>query len=331
MKEQVKRLLGPADPARGMAIGTGDAEAVLQRAIRDIAPDDVLEPVPRWTRAPGLAVVGAVAAVLVVLGGVAVVLRGAGSPTPATPGATSAAPVPVPTGAACLTVIADHIQPTSYDGKTGRYEYVHLIEGAGVMSQTKDGYATVATTEEIWSWIGSDGFGRIRSNDRDPVYKDEASRRFFAAHPGQLRLGTTTMDDIDVGPLPEANPDAMQRALHLDREDPPANALRGVESLNRGRVLDSAHRAALLRALAGVEGVTCRGTMNDGHGRSGVAVSARDFSLVAPSPGDQRREYLLFDSRTGELLASSGPGMIETAQPKWNTVYLERGYTDTLG
>ncbi len=100
----------------------------------------------------------------------------------------------------------------------------------------------------------------------------------------------------------------------------------GVAGLNRERVLGFAHREAVLRFLATTDGVMCRGEDTDPTGRTGITVSAGRGPGPAPSPANRDREYLLFDPRTGELLASSATGAGE-----WSIVYLERGRTDELG
>lgn len=335
MKEQVRKVLGPFDPARGMPIGSGDAEAVLQQSLRDITPDNVLEPVPRRSRAPRLAVVSAAAAVLVILGAAVVVRSPGGAPAPVTSGATSGGPVLViDPGAACLTAIADHIQPTSYDGRTGRYEYVHGLGHVGASTQTKGRrLVTALFTEERWWWYSPDGSARSRSDIRDIRYADAASRAYYAQHPTELPpTGMKTTDyprDPGAYTLPTTDPAAMRRALYPASDSGPAQALESVTRLNLDRVLDAAHRAAVLRFLAGLDGVTCRGEMADDQGRSGVVVSAARRN--SPGVGAPEEVDLLFDPRTGELLAATSAVGTKLGVSGWATVFLERGYTDSLG
>jgi len=80
----------------------------------------------------------------------------------------------------------------------------------------------------------------------------------------------------------------------------------GEGDINSDRVLDAAHRAAELRFLAGLDGVTCRGNQMDSAGRAGVLVSANRGLGPHPSLGDLGRESLLVDPQTGEILALGG-------------------------
>lgn len=176
-------------------------------------------------------------------------------------------------------------------------------------------------------WSAADGSGR-RVADRGPVqYRDEVSRAFFAAHPNMLRAAredhTFAVGENELRPVPRAEPSAMAEQLYQPRENGPSAALVGVADLNAARILDAAHRAAVLRFLATTDGVTCAGETQTDAG-AGLLVTAPIGQGPHPT-GDNGSEALLFDTRTGELMASgTGPG-------RWTTVYLNRGYTDQTG
>ena len=264
-------------------------------------------------------------------------------PTASPPG--SAQPVILPgsavTSAHCLTTIADRLMTTSYDGRTGQYEYLRMTGSRGFQTEmpgNSAGMAGVSFSEETSQWRAADGSGRVRVVRGVPTYPDEVSRSFYAQHPGMRpEAGTETNDlspgDFSVVPLPAPDPAAMDQALYSPRENGPSQALVGVADLNRQRVLDSAHRAAVLRFLADTDGVTCRGEQTDPAGRTGIAVSADRGRVPQRSPGNQGREYLLVDPRTGEMLASGVDDATATGAGAvtWSTVYLERGRTDALG
>ncbi|MEV0136878.1 hypothetical protein AB0H83_51720 [Dactylosporangium sp. NPDC050688] len=326
MSKQVRALLENADPARGVVVGHGDAEAVLRRAATDITSYEAVPP-RRTTRRAVLAV--AVAAVAVVAGAAGLTLPGhrpAPGPMPGPPavqGSSGTAPN-------CLAALADHLAPAPYDGGTGRYEYLHTRSRGGFTSEVpgKSTFASAAWEVEVKLWNAADGSGR-RVADRGPVqYRDEASRTFFAAHPKMLRAAhedrTFAAGERELRPVPKAEPAAMAEQLYQPRENGPSAALAGVADLNATRILDAAHRAAVLRFLATTDGVTCAGETQTDLG-TGLLVTTPIGQGPHPSPGDNGSEALLFDTRTGELMASgTGPG-------RWATVYLDRGYTDQTG
>jgi hypothetical protein len=323
-------LLEAADPARGVEVPPGDADALLRRAANDITPDELDLPVrarharPRavWPLAVGVTV----AVTAVVAAGV-VTLR---------PAHRAAGPVPGGTAAAathCLAALADQIQSTPYDGRTGRYEFLHVTGHTGVSSEVpgKPGVmASVEYSQETWRWLTADGSGRVRTVTGAPTYRDAASRTYFTEHPDAgIKTGDHTSDvQFEVSPIPPADPAALEQALYQPRENGPSQAVVGVGDLNREHVLDKAHRAGILRFLAGTDGVDCRGDRTDPAGRTGTAVSAARGRGPKPSQGDQGTEWLLFDPRTGEVLAT---GTGEGSAVTWNTVILGRDYSDQPG
>lgn len=333
MSKRVREILEAADPARGVQVGAGDVEALLRLAGNDITSYEAV--VPPRRRASRLLVVSAAFAAIVVVAAAITVLR----PTAGPPGSPQGSIVPGTTGtpAHCLTTIADRLLATSYDGRTGRYEYLRMTGRSGISTQMpgkSTSMATVLFSVETSRWLADDGSGRIRIVRGEPTYPDEASRNFYAQHPGMRpKAGIETNDlrpgDSSVTTLPAADPAAMEQALYQPRENGPSQALVGVADLNRQRVLDLAHRAAVLRFLARTDGVTCRDEQTDPAGRTGLAVSADYGRGPQPSPSDHGREYLLIDPQTGELLASGGGDAVGVVT--WSTVYLERGYTDVLG
>ncbi|WP_432840533.1 hypothetical protein [Dactylosporangium sp. CA-092794] len=327
MSKQVDARLADADPARGVPIGAGDADAVLRRAAADITAYPVAV-ADRPSRRAVLAV--ALAVVVVVAAAVALALPGR-RPAPGPPPVQSpsgAATVQRPSGSAsepvrgsagCLADLADRIVPAKYDGAPGRYEHLSVRTEDGI---TKEATGTPAAVTASWEldvqlWSAADGSGRRVADRSTAQYPDEASRAYFEAHPDALG---PEHEDQTFGPaerplrrLPAANPAAMAEELYRPREAGPSAALAGVADLNQERILDPEHRAALLRFLAATEGVTCGGEHQTEAGR-GLVVSA-------PS-GDNGAESLLFDTGTGELKAAGpGPG-------RWTTFYLGRGYTD---
>ncbi|RLP90631.1 CU044_5270 family protein [Micromonospora sp. CV4] len=334
MNKRVRELLEAADPARGIEVGAGDVEEVLRLASNDVTSYDRVVPARRARR---LVAVGAAFAVVAVAAMTVTILRPTTGPSgsfqpPTVPGAAG-----VP--AHCLSTIADRMRATSYDGQAGRYEYLHR-RGQSSSSTAQPGsrtqWVSVLFSEETWRWLAADGSGRLRIVRGAPTYPDEASRNFYAEHPEMIPKEGSDTDDLRPGefsvlPLPAAEPAAMGEALYQARENGPSHVLVSVGELNNERVVDFARRAAVLRFLAGTEGVTCRGEQTDPAGRTGTVVSADFGRGPRPSPGDWGREYLLFDPQTGELLARGNGANSAAGGVTWSTVYLERGYSDVLG
>ncbi|MEV8517335.1 hypothetical protein [Dactylosporangium sp. NPDC051484] len=323
MNKQIRVLLEHADPARGVVVGPGDAEAVLGRAATDITAYEEVPP-RRPTRR---ALLAAAVAVAVVVGAVTIALSGRRPVPGPMPGAPA---VQGSSAASCLAVLADQIAPAPYDGVAGRYEYLHTRSMGGFTSEVpgKTTFATASWELEVRLWSAADGSGR-RVADRGPVrYPDEASRTFFAAHPDGLGPAhedrTFAADEHTPRPLPAAEPAAMAEQLYQPRGNGPSAALVGVADLNAARVLDRAHRAAVLRFLAATDGVTCAGQTQTEAG-AGLLVTAPIGQGQHPSLGDDGSQVLLFDARTGELMAAG------TEPGRWTTVYVDRGYTDQPG
>ncbi|WP_433218199.1 hypothetical protein ACQP00_11810 [Dactylosporangium sp. CS-047395] len=318
-RHDIRALLEEADPARGVPVGRGDAEAVLRRAARDITNYDAP---PR--RASRRAVV-AVAAAVGVAGVFAVAVAW---PRP------GEQPVPVPgvsvlrsadTGD-CLLDLADRAEAASYDGAAGRYEFLHLSTLSGDTTQLSGGsFAQATWPEDVRVWLAADGSGHRTSKRGEVSYANAASREYYTQHPDMLGGDDQDADfaagQWSVTPLPPLDPAGIAAELYQPRENGPSAAIVSVAELNQNRVLDRAHRVAVLRFLAGVEGVTCDGTVETGAG-TGLLVSAPIGRGPHPTPGDQGRESLVLDPRTGDVIAAgNGPG-------HWNTLWLERGRVD---
>ncbi|GAA0905983.1 hypothetical protein [Virgisporangium aurantiacum] len=320
MSKQVRALLESADPARGVVVDRGDAEAVLRRAATDITSYNAVPP-RRTTRRTGLAVAVATVAVAVAVG---LMLPGNRLAFGPMPGSTA-----IQDSSNCLAALANHLGPAPYDGGTGRHEYLHTRSFGGLSSEVPgtSTFASATWEVEVKLWSAADGSGR-RVADRGPVqYRDDASRAFFLAHPNMLRAAhedhTFAAGERELRPMPRAEPAAMAKQLYQPRENGPSAALVGVADLNAARVLDAAHRAAVLRFLATTAGITCVGETQTDVG-AGFLVTAPTGKGPHPT-GDNGTEALLFDTRSGELMASGiGPG-------RWTTVYLNRGYTDQTG
>jgi hypothetical protein len=326
MNDRLLQTLTAADPARDVPVAPGDVEALLRLASHDVTSYDLRPPVRRRRL---LATAAAIVAVAAVTGTTAaVVLRGG---APAGPGVPQTS-VPTSVAPGCLERIAGGIRPAPYDTAKGRYEYLRRSELVGSSTQMQNGeFAEVRYEVEISTWTATDGAQRRRVVTGAATFADEAARVFYRDNPAMMpAAGTETFDlppgDVDRTELPAPEPAAMADRVYQPRENGPSQAIVGAGGLTRARVLPAAHRAALLRFLAGTPGVGCAGEQTDPVGRTGVVVSAPIGAGPHPSPGNLGAEAVLLDPATGEILAAgtAGAGGIV-----WGSVFLERGFTDT--
>ena len=331
MNDRTLDLLAAGDPAREVPVAPGDVEALLRRAALDVTNYEVRVP-DRRRRA--LVAVAAGVAVAAVAGTAVAVLTRPGADPAAPPVPTVSAPVPASpsVAAGCLDRIADSMTAAPYDTAKGAYEYLKTSSLGGDTVQMQDGrFAQAFYQVEISTWTAADGSQRRRTVTQKVTYADETSEAYFRTHPGQLRPTDPRVEDIPAtqagrAPVPAADPKAMADALFRPQEGGPSQALAGVADLVGVRVLDAAHRAALLRFLARLDGVACGGEATDPIGRAGIRVSAPLAWGPQPSPGEQGSEVLLVDPATGDILATGYDGGTGTI---WRDTYLERGFTDS--
>ncbi|WP_432981901.1 CU044_5270 family protein [Dactylosporangium sp. CA-233914] len=311
-----KALLGPADPARGLPIPPPHARAVDLIAVAEAtvnidAPSGVrrrriLVPVAAGVAAAGLIATGVVASGLTdgnPSGGTA------GQATGPTPTRTAAAtptlgPVirPVafeidkqpPATGDQLRALAAQLAPSRCDTTTGKYTFIHTIGWNAVFDDTPDGKSQRIIPSERWEWRAADGSERIRTTFLPAVYPNEESYQYFQKHPVQP-TGTPAADVNDLPPNPNRTiaplpTDPAEIAKRLAGGDP----FLKVRDWFTTRAVPLATRAELLRILANTAGVVWRGETTDRAGRKGLAVSLDD---------ERARHVLIFDPRTGEMLA----------------------------
>jgi hypothetical protein len=189
----------------------------------------------------------------------------------------------------------------------------------------------VPLTREIW--IKSDGSGRIRETEGEPVFFSAADHdRWIAA--GSPRLCGSTVGDQRFGPAsatppPESTENKMwagslsivsadalptdvaalteyvrQRAAETGKPSGSATSLEMftiVGDLLRETVAAPAVRAALYRVVAGIPGVELVGSVTDRAGRSGTAVAIVG-GVGGSGSAEQTRRTLIFDPGTSLLL-----------------------------
>ena len=287
-----------ADPAPAAAPLDAAARTVLA-SILATPPAVAARRVPRGLLRAGLAgaaVAAAVAAYVVVPADT----RGAYA---ATPPMLAYERVEVP-ARAVLLALAERAaaQPPKAHG---RYDYVHTtgwgLATSTLLSDGEDPAPPVTTSHWEESvqrfWMADDGSGRIVNEhtvtegwaiEGTPEHPDDDT----AYGPGELGGRE---------PVPTDDRDALRARLHAEPDWDAGDWVNAVSEVWGQKVVEPAEQAALLRALADVDGVVFRGRVTDRAGREGVVVSGD-----TDRGGFRMRHVLVLDPATGALLDGEG-------------------------
>jgi hypothetical protein len=196
------------------------------------------------------------------------------------------------------------LTPARGDQTEGRYTHITTVSWTATFDDLPGGNATKVIPQEKEIWFDATGAGRIATHQLPPVYPNEASRRYWEAHPGPTATGTPAPAVNDLGPglvgstrpLP-ATDAAMDKLLVLGPGGEVTDAVQTfgkVCDLFSARLLPLDVRTRLLNRLTAAKGVEWAGRTTDRAGRTGVTATARAGNLT---------EVLVFDPSTGELLA----------------------------
>ncbi|MET8364097.1 CU044_5270 family protein [Micromonospora sp. NPDC049580] len=331
--ERTRTLLGPADPARSVAVAPPPASArdLIDRADAT-EPDDGRRRV-RPTRRLVLT-----AGTLAVAAGAVAVLQPFDEHKPDSPGGPGGAVgtvlVPVayqfdadpPAAGPQLRALASKIKDAEYDLHGGRYMYHHTKEWGDPVMTSADGRHHVAFAGESKVWQAADGTGSQINTQLEPQYPDQESRAYWQRKLGAgPAVGGNPGAMIPLPPMeltpPPADPSQLRELLQV--EYGPGAASKEVSTLYARYVVPRATRAEVLRVLADVPGFRWRGRVTDRAGRAGVAVTFDDRE-------HDQQSLLIFDPRTGELLAHE----LLTLAPVRISAYqliLDTTWTDRIG
>ncbi|MGK5738304.1 CU044_5270 family protein [Micromonospora sp. URMC 103] len=345
-QQQVRALLGPADPARGATVPPAPAAAreLILRAEREAQPEQT--PIRRVASRRTVLVGGAAVATAVASAGLVAALRDRRAPeVPATPqpgegivlrpvayelttDAEQAGPH--------LRALAAHLVAAPYDGAGGRYDH-HRVRSWGNMVQESPEGHVASYVEERRSWVTRDGRRWSDQQTLDIEFPDAASREYWTkqlASAGGPRPGATSSP----GGLVEEPPGQEIRRLPTDRaalaralrSDLPAGDMaRVVYDTYVRYLIPRRARADILTILADKPGFVFRGRVVDRAGRRGVGVTA---DLTPPTQDPQRAQMLLvFEPSTGELLAHEYLELAPQRRVLYYGLVLEAGRTDRLG
>ncbi|MFU8852087.1 CU044_5270 family protein [Micromonospora sp. SL1-18] len=347
-KQQVRDLLGPADPARGVALPPASLSAhdVILRAETSAPPAPV--PARRRTSRRTVLVGAAVAAAAVASAGLVPVLRDGSAPTRPTRPVDGIVLQPVgyeiatdaePAGPH-LRALAGRITAAPYDREGGRYAY-HRLKSWGGNSRMSDEGHVLSSVEERRSWDTPDGRRWTDETTLGMEFPDAASRDYWTKQLPAPAVSQTAPPPA--GPVEEPrdpdHPDRNDWRLPSDRAalarwlgtDLPAfEVAGGVFKMYYRFLVPRRTRADILTMLADKPGFVWRGRVVDRAGRPGLAVTA-EYTLPAGTYPERAQELLIFDPNTGELLAEEYLELAPRRRVLHYGLLLEASRTDTLG
>ncbi|MFF7632540.1 CU044_5270 family protein [Kitasatospora sp. NPDC008050] len=168
----------------------------------------------------------------------------------------------------------------------------------------KTATAVVPVEDELWQ--RPDGTAVTIRRDDAPEFPDQAYRVYWkeqgwATGPGKAEIKNRPADELPRhwADRPPTDPQALKSWLQKAHpaQNGPAETLVAVTDLIRERVLSAPERAALLRVLATVPGLTYEGTTVDRAGRTGKA-----FSLDNDLGGLPNRHTVIVDPGNGRII-----------------------------
>ena len=287
VEQQVRDLLGPADPARSAVVAAPVRPA---RSYLAEAPDRSWRPSRRLVLTAG---------VLTVASGVALAARPR-SPGLSTQDGTVIVPISyeltdAPPAADRLRALADRLTDAAYEHQTGRYAYHDVRIWGDPVLTAPDGRHHVAYAERVRSWEAADGSGRQITSDIVAEFPDAESRAYWAHRlPGPpFREGDIPLPATGQVPLPSRRSD-LTAFLAVDQG--PSAIVKQLSTIYGRYAVPKATRAEILRIVADAGGFAWRGTVTDRGGRTGVAITADDRA-------HDQQHLVVLDPSTGQMLA----------------------------
>ncbi|MGX6600933.1 sigma factor [Micromonosporaceae bacterium Da 78-11] len=182
------------------------------------------------------------------------------------------------------------------------WESLGLRDAARAAGCSLPAFAIVPTRTETWR--RADDSGRLRASYQEPQFPAGTDRWWWRLHGSPGGGDHPRSEDYPPGGFPAmwaGRPPTTGFADWLQIGHPvengPAEVLVAVTDLVRERVLTPADRAAVLRTVADLPGLSSDGTVVDRAGRPGQA-----FSLVSDYSGLPTRYTLIVDPVTGAPL-----------------------------
>ncbi|OZV72576.1 hypothetical protein CA850_32270 [Micromonospora echinospora] len=304
---EVRQLLSGLDPAQG--IQPADDERRARDLARILASDQSLRAARQaGSRRRLVWGVAAAAVLMVAAGGVAVeTLREPQPAYAATPALLTyrQSANAEPAGSRLRRLAAVAAAQPALDRPAGTVEH---LESANwfLNSSISGGRATSAVVPQEWrSWRSDDGAGRMVKKELPPTFRSDADRREWQRRGSRVDSSQETRDFAAGGFYSR-----FQGAVPTDvaelrgwltagasAHEAPVQYLEDVAELAGVRLLNPAQRAAVLRLLADLPGITATGTVTDRAGRVGEA-----FSITSSAHGLPAQYTVIVDPHSGALL-----------------------------
>ncbi|MFC4148007.1 CU044_5270 family protein [Micromonospora mangrovi] len=305
--DEVRQLLGGLDPAQNAGPAEdGRREQDLARILAsDRGGGAARGAVPR--RRSVLAAAG-VLVVAAVSGGVATEMsrrpRPAYAVTPAILSFGSPASAE-PAGIRLRSLAAVAAAQTMPPRPAGTVEHLESVNWFLNFS-TSGGRTVSAVVPQQWqSWRTDDDAGRMIKRDLSPVFRSDADRRQWQKWGGRV-TSSEEVHDYPAGGFFSRFRGAVPADAAVLRgwleagtsaNQAPVQYLEDIAQLAGMRLLNPAQRAATLRLLADLPGMTVTGTVTDRAGRIGEA-----FSITTDAHGLPAKHTVIVDPRSGALL-----------------------------
>jgi hypothetical protein len=304
MTSEVRRLVGPLDPVSEPLVGPEERRADLQRILATTLP------APRPARVavrrrPMLLTAGFAAAALVLVAVVGIQVVGLPQP------AYAATPVSLiyagggGDAAALLAGIAVRAAGAPGPARTGTDE--HLVTRSWNLFTQIDGeqVRTAVVPVRTESWRSPTDSGRVDVRYDEPEFPAGSSRLSWRLQGSPGGEASPRSETFAAGQFPTmwrgSSPTTTDLKSYLAIGHPakngPAETLIAVTDLAGERLLTPELRAAALRAVAELPGLTYDGTVTDRVGRTGKAFSVRSDHTGLPT-----KHTLIVDPSTGALL-----------------------------
>jgi hypothetical protein len=219
---------------------------------------------------------------------------------------------PVPMSGAQILLAVSQRAASQRPAPRRRYGYVRREDWSLSAGPGRPGRARLlpATTS---SWLAASGQGLVQT--RRPGDSEPMVNRPTAGHPLPSLTETTTPSTLGFG-APGSAQEVLQLVTLAQSQPVPPHLL-----------------SAVLLSLAGLPGLSNRGSVVDRAGRPGIAVSINLANTATP-----RRYTLVFDPRTGaldecdeELLEDSSRLDAQAGAVVAYMVFLDAGYTSRPG
>ncbi|MEU1685624.1 hypothetical protein [Micromonospora sp. NPDC005707] len=346
--QQVRNLLGPADPARDVVVPPAPVSAhdlIVRAATSTLPPAASARPLTsrRLVLAGAVVAAGAVASA-----GLVPVLRRGTAPTGSRPPkpldgvvlqpvayeiATDAEPA-----GPHLRALARQVADAPSDREGGRYAYHRVKSWGGVIQESPEGYLA-SFVEESRSWATPDGRRWSDTTVLDMEFPDTASRDYWTKQLSGPAIGGSTPPPG--GPVEEPRDPNGGRGLPTERaalarllrtDQPAGDVAKAVYDLYVRHLVPRRGRVDVLTILAAKPGFAWRGRVVDRAGRWGLAVTA-DLTPPADRPQNPQRAQMLlvFNPTTGELLAHEYLELAPRHRVLHYGLLLQASRTDTLG